>query len=237
FTTLRVYGQSLDHPLTAWRQHCDRIRTSLQAFQWPQPDESCLRQGAEALMPHYPILRITLFSDGQALITGRPVPDDLAERQQQGITAWVAPHDYSRTLPAHKTGNYLACWLAAQAAKAQGAAEAILVDRAGHWLETSSGSLWGWAEGRWWTPPLAAGILPGVMRSQLIRHLHILGRPALETPWPPAKAQQFECLAYTNCVVEISPIHTVLQGRTRLEYNPDQGVLQELRFMFDEALP
>ncbi|HCF27363.1 MAG TPA: 4-amino-4-deoxychorismate lyase, partial [Cyanobacteria bacterium UBA11049] len=49
-----------------------------------------------------------------------------------------------------------------------GAGEAILVDANGNWLETSTGNLWGWQNGCWWTPPLEAGILPGVVRQQLI---------------------------------------------------------------------
>jgi 4-amino-4-deoxychorismate lyase len=32
--------------------------------------------------------------------------------------------------------------------------EAILVDAAGNWLETSTGNLWGWRDGSWWTPAL-----------------------------------------------------------------------------------
>jgi branched-subunit amino acid aminotransferase/4-amino-4-deoxychorismate lyase len=242
FTTLRVYDQSLEHPLTGWQGHCDRIRTSLQAFHWPQPNWPRLKQGAQALIPHYPVLRITVFPDGRELVTGRSLPADLAERQQRGITAWVADSDFARSLPKHKTGNYLACWLAAQSAKAQGAAEAILVDGSGHWLETSTGSLWGWAKGRWWTPPLAAGILPGVVRSQLIHHLQALGQPAHEAPWTPDLIRQFEALAYTNSVAQVVPIHTVLQGQTRLEYSPDQERLaqdgfQELRSLFQKASP
>ena len=45
----------------------------------------------------------------------------------------------------HKTGNYLACWLAKNAgAKKVGAQEAILTSDQGEWLETSTGNLWGW---------------------------------------------------------------------------------------------
>ncbi|MGL4502759.1 MAG: aminotransferase class IV, partial [Planktothrix sp.] len=33
FTTLRVYEQSLDSPLTAWQQHCQRLKSSLEPFQ------------------------------------------------------------------------------------------------------------------------------------------------------------------------------------------------------------
>jgi branched-subunit amino acid aminotransferase/4-amino-4-deoxychorismate lyase len=61
FTTLRVYKADLNHPLTAWDAHCNRIRHALTAFQWPQPDWQNIRQGAEALKAEFPVLRITCF--------------------------------------------------------------------------------------------------------------------------------------------------------------------------------
>lgn len=229
FTTLRVYGGSLDHRLTAWQGHCDRIQATLQTFDWPRPNWSQVRRGAEGLARHYPILRLTLWPDGRELITGRELPPDLAERQTQGIAAWVAPADYGRSLPGHKTGNYLACWLAGQAAQDQGAAEAILVDGAGNWLETSTGNLWGWCDGAWWTPPLTEGILPGLVRSHLITHLTALDHPVVAVPWTCQQVKRFACLAYSNSVVELVPVHTVQQGRTRLEYNPDHAAFELLR--------
>ena len=50
FTTLRVYDRSLDHPLTHWSLHCDRLHNSLKAFEWQLPDWLRLRQGAEILL-------------------------------------------------------------------------------------------------------------------------------------------------------------------------------------------
>lgn len=232
FSTLRVYGQSLDHPLTAWEAHCHRLRQSLRAFNWADPDWVHLQQGAEHLLPHFSVLRLTLLPDGRELITGRPLPADLRQRQQQGITAWVADAAIARSLPHHKTGNYLPCWLALQTAKTHAASEAILVNGQGHWLETSTGTLWGWDGEHWWTPPLASGILPGIARSQLISHLHDQGLSLQEAPWTTAIRRRCHLLAYSNCVVEIIPIHTVLCGETRLEYKPISIVLAMLRSLF-----
>lgn len=105
FTTLRVYD-SLEHPLTHWQAHCDRLRQSLQAFGWSQPNWQRLHQGAE-MLSHYPVLRITLFADGREWVTGRFLPEDVETRQQQGITARLAEAQFCRSLPEHKTGNYL----------------------------------------------------------------------------------------------------------------------------------
>ncbi|MEM9102738.1 MAG: right-handed parallel beta-helix repeat-containing protein, partial [Pseudomonadota bacterium] len=137
----------LEHPLTQWQAHCDRLCNSLNKLDWIAPDWHRLRVGANKLMPQFPVLRMTIFPDGREWITGRHLPVDLQQRQRDGITAWVADPDLSRSLSTEKTGNYLAPWLARQQAQQQGAQEAILVDPAGNWLETSTGNLWGWREG------------------------------------------------------------------------------------------
>ncbi len=238
FTTLRVYGEDLDHPLTAWEKHCDRIRRTLKTFHWPQPHWPHIRQGAAALKTEFPVLRITCFPDGKELITGRPLPQDLKERQQRGIIAWTADStDYTRPLPGYKTGNYLSCWLALQEAQRQGAKEAILINNENHWLETSTGNLWGWADGTWWTPTLQAGILPGLARSLVVESLQQQGVALQEVPWTPQLIPQFDALAYSNTVVQVVPIHTVLKDQSKLEFNPNHRALQGLRRAFSSFQP
>ncbi|HAZ45224.1 MAG TPA: 4-amino-4-deoxychorismate lyase, partial [Cyanobacteria bacterium UBA11371] len=210
FTTLRVYDGNLAHPKTNWLAHLRRLSSSLQTFDWQMPNWERVRKGAEILTEHYPVLRITIFPDGREWITGRNLPADLTERQKYGIAAWVAERgERARSLATHKTGNYLAAWLALQQAQKYGAKEAILVDASGNWLETSTGNLWGWQDGRWWTPPVAAGILPGLMREQLIHRLHSQNEKVGEEPWTPDFVAGLEALAYSNSVVEVVPIHTI----------------------------
>ncbi len=229
FTTLRVYEQNLDHPWTAWASHCQRITRSLQTFHWPQPDWQRVRQGAEQLTSAFPVLRITIFPDGRELIVGRSLPPHLDTWQTQGITAWVAEGpDFQRSLPDHKTGNYLSCWLALQAARRAQAEEAILLDGQGHWLETSTGNLWGWAAGEWHTPSLSTGILPGVLRSHLLQGLQDQHQTVQMRPWHATQIAQFTYLAYTNSVLTVIPIRTVLQGVASVNYNPDQDKTRSL---------
>ncbi|NDJ17094.1 aminotransferase class IV [Myxacorys almedinensis] len=232
FTTMRVY-QFLDHSLTQWAGHCDRIKTSLDTFGWQQPDWSQLRHGADWMTQHYPVLRIAVFPDGREWITGRALPEDLTQRQTAGIAAWVAG-GLARSLPSHKTGNYLAPWLALQAAQRMNAQEAILTNSAGDWLETSTGNLWGWKEGHWWTPPLESEILPGLLRSRLISWLKWHNEEVTEAPWNAALVEHFDAIAYTNCVVEVIPIHTVLNTGTTLSYAPTHPGIQTLRDLFFE---
>ncbi len=233
FTTLRVYQQSLNHPLTNWERHCSRLVSSLQTFAWQLPDWQRLRSGAERLSASYPILRIAIFPDGREWITGRFLPPDLVQRQQQGITAWLADApEYHRSLATHKTGNYLSAWLAGQAARRLGVAEAILLDANGSWLETSTGNLWGWQGGSWWTPPLEAGILPGVVRSHLINWLKQRDCVVREAIWDTQLVREFEAIAYTNSVVEVIPIHTVLTSSESLTYDPFHRSLEQLQSLF-----
>ncbi|NEP01040.1 MAG: 4-amino-4-deoxychorismate lyase [Symploca sp. SIO2E9] len=235
FTTLRVYHQSLDHRLTNWNSHCNRLRSSLQSFGWQMPYWKRLRQGAEILSTCYPVLRVTIFPDGREWITGRELPSDLVVRQQLGIRAWLAQApEYQRSLPAHKTGNYLSAWQALQAARKLGAAEAILVDPNGNWLETSTGNLWGWYDGCWWTPSLAEPILPGVVRSQLLNWLRKHSWAGREVAWDTKMTTKFEAVAYTNSIIEVIPIHTIVSGKETLTYEPLHPSLEQLRSRFTE---
>ncbi|MDZ8054390.1 MAG: aminotransferase class IV [Aulosira sp. ZfuVER01] len=233
FTTMRIYENSLDSNLTHWLLHCDRLRLSLKAFGWEQPDWKRVRQGAEILLVNFPVLRITLFPDGREWITGRLLPEDLTEKQTNGIVCAVASVELSRNLPSHKTGNYLSVWLAKTTSQKLNAQEAILVDGAGNWVETSTGNLWGWRDGCWWTPPIDVGILPGIMRSQLIKWLQYQHQQVKEEPWTMDLVQGFEAIAYSNSVVEIVPVHTVKQPAGSLEYNPHHPSFEIIRSFFN----
>lgn len=178
-------------------------------------------------MVHFPVLRITVFPDGREWITGRLLPDSLPKWQHHGIAASIVTgHHFQRCLPTYKTGNYLSAWLAKTAAQQMAAQEAILVDASGNWLETSTGNLWGWQDGSWWTPSLEAGILPGVARSQIISWLTSHNHQVKEEPWSPEIVKKFEAITYTNSVVEVVPIHTVIAEQrvtgelTWIRYNP-----------------
>ena len=237
FTTLRVYQQSLAHPLTHWILHCDRLQKSLQAFEWESPNSERLEQGAKILIAYYPVLRIAIFADGRELIIGRLLPKDLKERQQKGIVGWVANESiYQRSLATYKTGNYLSAWLALQKAQKLGAKEAVLIDEQGNWLETSTGNLWGWKSGCWWTPTLEEKLLPGIVRSQLIEWLQKQNLPVQQNRWTPDFVQELEAIAYSNSVLEIVPFSAILNPLNQHFVNPTHRALEQLRNYFHSHL-
>ena len=233
FTTIRVYHQSLDHALTHWQQHGDRLSHSLNTFGWQQPDWHRLRLGAEKLISTYPVLRIAIFADGREFILGRHLPPDLNQRQQQGVTAYLATLPlYQRSLGDHKTGNYLSAYLALQKAQQKEAKEAILVNAQGHWLETSTGNLWGWQNGCWHTPPLTEAILPGIARQNLLNWLQSCGLTVKQTTWDQDFVADLEAIAYSNSVVEIIPIAQTVSDTGIIYYNQFHHSLDYLRTYF-----
>lgn len=225
--------------------HIERIKTSIDFFNphlnWQQPNYNQIYQGCQVMKQHFPVLRITVFPDGKEWITGRNLPQDLAERQKNGISAIIASSDLSpwcksptlkRSLANYKTGNYLTSWLSKSIAENYNSQEAIFVDESGNWLETTTGNLWGWKDGYWWTPPTDGKILPGVMRSHLLNAFTNQHQQIREQPWTPELVNSLEAIAYSNSVVEIIPIHTIIQPTSTLKYNPHHRCLKQLQKMF-----
>ncbi len=221
FTTMRVYNQDLNHPLTNWELHKKRLNNALQSFNWPPLDRESIIKGINVLLPDFPIIRITIFPDGSEFIIGRNLPENLAEKQQQGIIGWIADKNHLiRSLPNYKTGNYLTAWLALQEAQKLGAQEAILIDNKGNWLETATGNLWGYKKGVYYTPSLESGILPGVVRNQLLKWLNFYNIPVIENIWSSDFVQDLELIAYSNCAVEIIPFRSIKDNKNYLSnYN------------------
>jgi 4-amino-4-deoxychorismate lyase len=236
FTTIRVYHHSLEHPLTSWLAHRDRLAQSINDLEWESPSWTKVRQGVQALLSQYDVIRVAIFPDGRELISGRHLPPDLPLRQSNGIKVSIVEASWSqRTLPHYKTGNYLTSWLALNRAQKLGAQEAVLVDDKGNWLETSTGNLWGWRDGQWWTPSLKQGILPGIRRYQLIQWLSQQNVAVDEVIWDPSFVASLESLGYTNCVVEVIPIHTVYQYQQPTTYNVNHPAFKELRSFFQDS--
>ena len=226
FTTMRVYDRSLEHPLTNWRAHCARLNYSIQTFNWEQPNWANITAGVQILLKYFPALRITIFPDGTELVIGRHLPKDLGKNQQQGLKGWVADFDFTRALNSHKTGNYLGAWLALQKAKQRGADEAILVNKQGHWLETSTGNLWGYRDGIWWTPSLEEGILSGIARKRILERADF---PARENIWTWEFVSKLEALVYSNCIVEIIPFKIIVNSQLELKFNPLNPQLMQIK--------
>ncbi len=226
FTTLRSDAPDI------YELHWERLKLSIDDLGWLQPNWTRVRSGVECLTLEFPVLRITIFPDGRELITGRDLPPNLATWQQNGVTVIIADRQFTRSIPQHKTGNYLAPWLALQSARNQNIQEAILINERGDWLETTTGNLWGYRDSTWYTPPLSAGILPGIARSQIMNLLKQENKSVVEIDWDREWVGDLDSIGYSNSVIHLIPINTVLTPLGRLEYGAKQSMMKWLAAKF-----
>jgi 4-amino-4-deoxychorismate lyase len=230
FTTMRVYNRDLNHNLTNWSLHKKRLTNSLQDFGWNLPNWAEIITGINHLIAIYPIIRVAIFADGKELIIGRNLPENLAQKQREGVMGYVVNNKHLiRSLSSYKTGNYLAPWLALQEAKKNDAQEAILVDHHGNWLETNTGNLWGYKKGFYYTPSRDCGILQGVIRTRLLGWLKAKNIRVVENVWTQDFIKDLELIAYSNCAVEIIPFKQI---KDNFNYVYNSNYLNNLRAYF-----
>jgi branched-chain amino acid aminotransferase len=111
-----------------------------------------------------------------------------------------------------KTGAHLSNVLAVREARAAGAHEALLLDRAGFVAEGASSNLFAVREGRLETPPLEAGILAGVTRERVLELARADGLETRERMLLPEDLARADELFLTSTAREILPV-TTLDGR------------------------
>jgi len=193
FEALRVY----DHHPAFWQEHLRRLAQSARLLDIPYPGDdrwiAVLREAIERNRMDTGMVRLTLtrgvappgLRPGEPpvptlLLLCVPLPERSAAEWQVGLA--LATSRYQRIpaacLPtAAKTGNYLPNVLARRAARAAGADEALFTDDSGRYLEGTVSSLFFVdAEGRLTTPPVEAGILPGITRDHVVHvasNLHL----------------------------------------------------------------
>ena len=245
FTTLRVH-HTLDHPATQWPAHCDRLRTTIETFNFTPPNWDHIRAGAEYIHQHYPVVRILVFPNGIEWITGRLIPSDLDRKHTEGITAWLAPPEYQRAMPQYKSTSYLASWIGDREGRARNAEATILTNPDGHWLETTTGSLWGYRDGQWWVPPQftetkdgrpLAQRLSSTTQNFIIQLLEKEGQTVGLRPWTPDWVPQLEAITYGSTITGAVPIRRVLDSDGRSCWqNPEPGPADELLKLWKRAI-
>ena len=128
-------------------------------------------------------------------------------------------------LTGHKTLNYLENLLARRTAQASGYDEALFVTPEGHVLEGSVSSVFLVKDGHAHTPPLSAGILPGVARARV---LALVGpERAHETPLTLADLLAADEVFLTNALMGIMPVCTVDQHKFR-PHSPETSAVRHL---------
>jgi len=149
------------------------------------------------------------------VIMVQPLQPPPAEQYSQGIGAIsYATH---RVLDASgvqgaKLGNYLTSVLAMREARLHGALEALILDAGGRVLEGASSNVFAVQGERLITPPVEAGILPGITRGCLLELARQLGLAVELRLIPLEEAYAASELFITSSIRELLPV-VRLDGR------------------------
>ncbi|HLY37244.1 MAG TPA: aminotransferase class IV, partial [Candidatus Binatia bacterium] len=142
------------------------------------------------------------------LLTARPLPADLARRQTNGIAAVVLPfpRDASAAWGHVKLVGHASAVVGRVAAARRGAAEGLYVTPAGDVTEATSANVFVVEGNRLVTPPLAAGVLPGVTRALVLAVARRLGLHVREERLPLARVRRAREIFLTGSTVELLPV-------------------------------
>lgn len=142
--------------LLGFELECEALLAALQAYMSAQARD----------VPAPARLRLALAHDGRVSLTHGPLAPLPAAPIRLLLAADALPE--ARPLAAHKTTQRRAYDAGVRAAEKVGAFDTLFFNAAGRLVEGGRSNVFVRLDGRWWTPPLTDGALPGVMRGVLL---------------------------------------------------------------------
>ncbi|MDB5726870.1 MAG: aminodeoxychorismate synthase component [Noviherbaspirillum sp.] len=148
--------------------HLARLRRSAEYFGFAfseQQARDMLERARATLAPGAHRVRLALKQSGECSVQCAPL-SELSGPVKVLLAA--RPAAVGEVLLRHKTTvreDYDAAW---QAAEAQGAFDMLFCNKRGELTEGARSNVFLKLHGRWYTPPLDAGLLPGIMRTVLL---------------------------------------------------------------------
>jgi len=134
-----------------------------------------------------------------------PYPEAIYKRGFHAVISDIRRNSGS-PLAGLKTANYLENLLARGAARAAGADDAILLNERGELAEASTSNLFLVKDGNLRTPPVEAGILPGITRAVVLELAARLNIAAHEGTLTIEELHQADEAFLTNSIMEIMPL-------------------------------
>ncbi|MDO9599103.1 MAG: chorismate-binding protein [Azoarcus sp.] len=199
FTLLETLYATRSGGIRHLDRHLARLAASAAAFAFACPLEQ-IERALRAQLAELPAwapsrLRLALHHDGRFdLVVSplAPIPDEPV-----GLLLATEPVDGDDPFVRHKTSLRTRYDAALALAARNGAFDVLFVNRHGQLAEGARSNLFVHIDGEWRTPPLSAGVLPGVMRAAL------LADPAWgarEAPLTPADLLRAERIVVCNAL-------------------------------------
>jgi branched-subunit amino acid aminotransferase/4-amino-4-deoxychorismate lyase len=161
----------------------------------------------------------------------RPTPRDAA----RGVALAVAPWRRAEGVPLHrhKTLCYWECQRARAWAQARGAFDALFLTPEGALLEGSATNVFCVRRGMLLTPPVAMGLLPGVMRRFVLTAAHdLFGLCAREARLTLRDLREADEVFVTNAVIGAIPVRRI----GRLATGPGRSAAAAFRAAYTAAI-
>jgi branched-chain amino acid aminotransferase len=225
YETLRTYG---GEPFLHER-HAARLRQSAALMALPVPfTDAELLASMRATMAAHPgglaeaYIRVLLTRGVGELsynpaacplpttvIIVKPFPAPAPRTFSDGIRVWLVTvrRNHPQALnPMIKSNNLINNALAMQEALRHGADEALMRNQAGEVVECSQSNFFVVRGGEILTPPLAAGLLPGITRAFVLELADEMGYPAREERLQPAEVFAADEAFITGTTREVTPV-------------------------------
>ncbi|MCS7042230.1 MAG: branched-chain amino acid transaminase [Bryobacteraceae bacterium] len=125
------------------------------------------------------------------------------------VSSWnrMAPNTFPALAKAG--GNYINSQLIRMEAHQDGYAEGIALGPDGLVSEGSGENIFVIRDGRIYTPPLSAGILPGITRDSIVTLAREAGIPVVETDIPREMLYVADEIFFTGTAAEVTPVRSV----------------------------
>jgi branched-chain amino acid aminotransferase len=225
YETLRTY-----HRLPfLYERHAERLRKSaaLMALPVPFSDADLLRAIHDTVAAHpgglgEAYIRVLLTRGvgeltynpaacpvATTVIIVKPFPEPPARTFDEGIKVSLVSvrRNHPQALnPMIKSNNLLNNALAMQEALKTGADEALMCNQAGEIVECSQSNFFIVRGGQLLTPPLSAGLLPGITRAFVLELAGELGIPAREERLTPEDLRSADEAFITGTTREVTPV-------------------------------
>lgn len=168
----------------------------------------------------------------------KPLPQWPAEAYAKGakiILAGVRRNPKNATDPAIKSGNYLNNVLAIVEARAQNAAEAVMLNAQGHVTECTTSNIFIVTGGGLHTPDLGEGLLSGITRGYVLELARRMKINCVERAITADELCAADEVFITSTTRDIMPV--ALIGETRVKHSPGpvtQSLMEAFRKVLDD---
>ena len=223
FETVRIINGEPEY----WPEHLERLEDGCQRMGMPLPERDTLTRELSVLLenaaPELSVLRLTCILDKGMTrrifsLSGARYKQ---EQYEKGFSLYLSScrRNGASPLSGIKTINYMENILARRQAIEYGFDDALLLDGSGNLAETSAANIFFYKKGVLCTPDLRSGILPGIMRRQVINYAISMEIPVRTGAFDIMELLEATEVFVTNSLVGVMPVCSI--DKKNFQYKND----------------